>query len=67
VAVVEKASWPGERKVSGTLATISELVKEADIKKTAMILVGNVLSGIGKESRLYDKHFSHEFRCGQKK
>ena len=67
VAVVEKASWPGERKVSGTLATISKLVKEADIKKTAMILVGNVLSGIGKESRLYDKHFSHEFRRGQEK
>jgi precorrin-4/cobalt-precorrin-4 C11-methyltransferase len=67
VAVVEKASWPEERKVSGTLDTISDVVKEADIKKTAMILVGNVLSGIGKESRLYDKHFSHEFRRGQEK
>ncbi len=67
VAVVEKASWPEERKVYGTLATISAVVKKADIKKTAMILVGNVLSGIGKESRLYDKHFSHEFRRGQEK
>ena len=66
-AVVEKASWPEEQLVSGTLATIAQLVREADIRKTAMIVVGNVLSGVGKESRLYDKNFSHEFRSSREK
>ncbi len=65
IAVVEKASWPDERTVSGTLATIAEKIKEAGITKTAMIIVGEVLAGqLKSESKLYDKGFSHEYRQG---
>ncbi|MBU0679866.1 MAG: precorrin-4 C(11)-methyltransferase [Proteobacteria bacterium] len=65
IAVVEKASWPDERTVSGTLATIARQIKEAGITKTAMIIVGEVLAGqLKSESKLYDKEFSHEFRQG---
>lgn len=65
IAVVEKASWPEERTVSGTLATIADKIKEAGITKTAMIVVGEVLAGqLKSESKLYDKGFSHEYRQG---
>jgi precorrin-4/cobalt-precorrin-4 C11-methyltransferase len=67
VAVVEKASWPDERLVRGTLADIAVKVQEAGIRKTAMILVGAALSDEATAvSRLYDAEFSHEFRESQK-
>ena len=61
VAVVEKASWPEERVVKGRLQELADMVTEAGIKKTALILVGEFLSKSGK-SKLYDKDFSHEYR-----
>ena len=38
VAVVQRATWKDEKKVIGTLATISDLVKKENITKTAQIL-----------------------------
>ncbi len=66
VAVVEKVSWPEERLLRGTLATIGEQVKEAGITMTAIIAVGKVLAEAPPPalSKLYDKHFSHGFREG---
>ncbi len=66
VVVIEKVSWPEERIIRGTLKDIASLVKEAGIKKTALIYVGDALraSGtpLGKESRLYHKDFRHGYR-----
>lgn len=63
VAVVQKATWPDEIIIRGNLKNISKKVKESGIKKTAMIVVGNVLNpGDFKASKLYDSDFSHEFR-----
>lgn len=63
VAVVEKASWPEERRVRGTLETIAGQVKVAGMRKTAMILVGQALQEQpGAVSRLYAGDFSHEYR-----
>ncbi len=62
VAVVEKASWPEERKIIGTLGNIAEKVKEAGIKRQALILVGDVLRKNYQRSKLYDAHFEHGFR-----
>ncbi len=62
VVVIYKATWPDERRVEGVLSDIAEKVTAAGIKKTALILVGRFL---GKEyyySKLYDEHFSHEYR-----
>lgn len=64
VAVVEKASWPEERVVSGTLADIAGKVADAGITKTAMIVVGDVLDGDYARSRLYHPEFSHGYRSG---
>ncbi|MBZ4688190.1 MAG: precorrin-4/cobalt-precorrin-4 C11-methyltransferase [Clostridia bacterium] len=63
-AVVEKASWPEERTIIGTLETLADLVQEAGIKKTALILVGDFLTASGK-SKLYDRKFSHGYRKGE--
>jgi precorrin-4/cobalt-precorrin-4 C11-methyltransferase len=66
VIVIEKVSWPEERIIRGTLKNIAALVKEAGIKKTALIYVGEALRAseeqLEKESKLYSKDFRHEFR-----
>jgi precorrin-4/cobalt-precorrin-4 C11-methyltransferase len=62
VAVVEKASWPEERVVRGSLADIAIKVKEAGISRTAIIIVGHVLGGGYEKSRLYDPGFAHSHR-----
>lgn len=66
VAVVEKASWPEERVVRGRLNNLAHLIADAGIRKTALIYVGDALRAsetpLGKESKLYHKTFSHEYR-----
>lgn len=66
VAVVQKATWEDEKIVIGTLENIENLVKEAEITKTAQILVGNFLGDKYSLSKLYDKTFTHEYREGIK-
>jgi precorrin-4 C11-methyltransferase len=64
--IIEKASWPAQKVVRGDLKDIVELVKNAGIKKTALIYVGEALraseKSLGKESKLYHKEFKHGFR-----
>lgn len=62
--VVEKASWPEQRIISGSLETIGTLVKKAGINRQALIMVGDVLGGSYSKSKLYDSSFSHGFRGG---
>jgi precorrin-4/cobalt-precorrin-4 C11-methyltransferase len=53
-AVVAWASWPQELVLRGTLATIAGQVREAGVRRTAVILVGPVLgSEDAAESHLY--------------
>jgi len=65
-AIVEKASWPEEVRLRGTLATIAHQAKEAGIAKTAIIAVGRVFAADGPPalSKLYDGAFSHGYRQG---
>lgn len=63
VAVVHRASCDDERVVWGTLADITERVREAKITSQAMILVGRVLTAEDfADSRLYAPDFTHRFR-----
>ncbi|MBF0539834.1 MAG: precorrin-4 C(11)-methyltransferase [Nitrospirae bacterium] len=65
IVIVEKASWPEQRIIRGTLNDIVDMVNNAGIKKTAMVLVGSALDNNIKDaqfSKLYDKNFKHEFR-----
>jgi len=66
VAVVQKASWPEQKIVRGTLSDIAGKVMEAGISKTALIIVGNVFRGEYEKSKLYDPGFTHGYREGKK-
>lgn len=66
VAVVQRASWPDQKIVQGTLETIADKVKEANISKTAQILVGDFLGDQYELSKLYDPSFTHEYRRASK-
>lgn len=63
IAVVKKATWNDQEIIEGTLKNIVEKVKSANITKTAMIIVGDVLNpGDFTPSKLYDVNFKHEYR-----
>lgn len=66
IAVIQKATWEDELIVIGTLETIADKVKEANITKTAQILVGDFIDCDYEKSKLYDKTFTHEYRKGVK-
>lgn len=62
VAVVYRASWPDQRIVRTTLATI-EAALAGSIERTALILVGRVLdSDSSAESSLYSAGYDRRFR-----
>jgi precorrin-4/cobalt-precorrin-4 C11-methyltransferase len=53
VAVVARASRDDELVLRGTLADIAEQVRAADVRRTAVIIVGRVLDRSGVDSHLY--------------
>ena len=62
VAVVYRASWPDERIIRGTLGDIAGLL-DADISRTALILVGPALKAEGfTESCLYSVGYDRRYR-----
>lgn len=62
VAVVYRASWPDEKILRGTLATIQDMMT-VEIERTALILVGPALAGEGfDESCLYSPDYDRRFR-----
>ena len=66
VAIVVKASWPDERIIRGTLATIEAQVAADPIERTALIFVGPSLSASDfRESSLYDPTYQRRFRGRQ--
>ena len=62
-ALVYKATWPEEEAYICTIETIYDTAKEHGITKTALVLVGDVITHQNyKKSRLYAADFSTEFR-----
>lgn len=62
-AIVYKATWKEERKYICTVAALEETAGKHGIRKTALVIVGNVLKHQGYErSRLYAGDFETEFR-----
>lgn len=64
VAVVYRATWPDELIIRSNLNNFSEKMKQYNITKHALIIVGDVLDCDFKDSRLYDSEFSTEYRNG---
>lgn len=61
-AIVYKASWEDEKIVRCTVGTLYESAIANDIKKTALITIGEFLGSEYALSKLYDKNFETEFR-----
>jgi len=62
VAVVWRATWPEQRIVRGTLASVERLVA-GSMERTALILVGPALAAEGfDESCLYATEYDRRFR-----
>ncbi|MBQ2054204.1 MAG: precorrin-4 C(11)-methyltransferase [Eubacterium sp.] len=62
-AIVYKATWPEEESYICTVGTLGETSRKHNITRTAVILVGDVISKCGYEkSRLYDASFSTGYR-----
>ena len=55
-------TWSDEKVVRGQLSNLSDMAKENNITKTALIVVGDVLGSDYELSKLYDKNFKTEYR-----
>lgn len=64
-ALVYKASWPEEKTFRCTVGTLAQTARENNIRKTALVLVGNFLGTEYSRSKLYDPTFTTEFREGR--
>ena len=62
VAVVWRASWPDQRVVLATLATLDTAIA-GEMERTALILVGHAIGAqTFDESRLYARDYDRRFR-----
>lgn len=62
-AVVYRASWKDEVKITGTLKDIAQKVKKAGLRRQALIIVGGTLGNrASPATKLYDKGFAHLYR-----
>lgn len=64
-AIVYKATWPEEKAVRCTVATLAQRGREENIRKTALLLIGDFLDPRYQRSKLYDPTFATEFRPAQ--
>lgn len=64
-AIVYKATWEEEKTVVCTVESLKDEADRYEIKKTALIIVGNAVSQSSYErSKLYDPVFTTEYRKG---
>ncbi len=64
-AIVYKATWEDEKSFVCTVGTLEQTARENHITKTALMIIGDVVSKSGYErSKLYDPGFTTEYRKG---
>lgn len=62
-AIVYKATWKDEKKFVCTVETLAQTAVENNIRKTALIIVGDVITHSNySRSELYNPSFTTEFR-----
>ena len=68
VVIAYRATWPDELYLRTTLAEMKQVVREAKITRTALIMVGPVLGDVQfRDSALYDADYAHVLRNAGKK
>ena len=66
-AIVYKATWEDEKSFVCTVGTLAETAKKNGITKTALMIIGDVVScSHDDRSKLYDPGFTTEFREASK-
>jgi precorrin-4/cobalt-precorrin-4 C11-methyltransferase len=66
-AIVYKATWPEEKSYICTVATLAETASKNEIKKTALIIIGDAVTHSRYDrSELYNPDFTTEFRQAKK-
>lgn len=67
-AICYKATWPDEKQIFCTIETLAKKAEEENIRKTALILVGEAVTPARfRRSDLYHPDFTTEFREGRGK
>ena len=62
-AIVYKATWEDEKKFICTVGTLAQTARENDIRKTALMIIGDVVTHTHyNRSELYNPAFTTEFR-----
>lgn len=61
-AIVQRATWPDEAVYRCTVGTLAACAERHGVDRQAIAIVGDVLSGAGAPSLLYDPAFSHGYR-----
>jgi precorrin-4/cobalt-precorrin-4 C11-methyltransferase len=65
VVVLYKVTWPEETIITGTISNIATKTERSRISKTAIVIVGRILSKSGyNRSKLYNPLFTHAHRKG---
>lgn len=66
-ALVYKATWPEEKAIVCSIASLAKTAEENGIKKTALVLVGDVIAHQNyAKSKLYAADFETEYRKSRK-
>ena len=64
VAIVVRATWPDQKILRGTIATIADIIHDAGVTRQAMIIVGRVLDSEHDRSKPHDSKFPTMVRKG---
>ena len=64
-AIVYKATWPEEKVLRCMVSELEKTAADAQVTKTALIVVGRILEGEYERSLLYHPEFTTEFRQGK--
>lgn len=64
-AAVWRASWPEQVVIRGCLGDLARRVRDADLDRQILVVVGKSLEGPKARSKLYDPEFSHGWRASR--
>ena len=66
VAACYHLTWPDQKIYRGTLKELAKMVHDNNLTLTTMLVVGEAIDNRQGLSELYNKHFTHLFRKGEK-
>ena len=66
VAACYHLTWPDQRIYRGVLKDLAKIVHDNKLTLTTMLVVGEAIDNRKGLSELYNKHFTHLFRKGEK-